>query len=469
MKTIGIICEYNPFHNGHARQLRLARELAGEDCALVCLMSGNYVQRGEPAIFPKAIRAEAALRCGADLVLELPLTAALSSAEGFAAGGVEILSALGCDYLCFGTETDDNNLIMSTAKANLDPAFDALLRAELETGCSYPSARQRVLERLIEAQTPVGADAHVGPEREAQPVPAVGALSERPQGLPPAGTASRPEAVTDELVPQLSVLSRPNDLLAVEYCKAILKQGSPLRPLPIRRTGDYHATELDMESPSATAIRAAIERDCADKQCLSLHARLEACHSGQSEESASSVPGASSWRPAVPACLRGLYQSASVHTMAAGERAVLAILRTLPDAAFEALPFGAEGLWSKLMKNCRRCASTGEIIEATKSKRYTRTRIQRMLLCAVLGLTAADLERRPPYARILGFNDRGRALLREMKTRFPLVNAGERPEDAAYFALECRAADLYSLFSADGPRPGGEEARQRVFCCFGKE
>ena len=421
MRSIGIICEYNPFHNGHARQLRLAREAIGEDCALVCLMSGNYVQRGEPAIFPKALRAEAALRCGADLVLELPLTAALSSAEGFAAGGVSIMTALGCDYLCYGTESDDNYLIMSTAKANLDPAFDALLRAELATGCSYPAARQKAIERL-------GAGAG---------------------------------------------LCSPNDILAVEYCKAILKQGSPLRPLSVRRTGAYHAETLDPEAPSATALRASLEIARRGGHWPPAQGTGIQCgHSARSEESASPVANASAWRSAVPACLRDLYASAPVHTMGQGERAVLAILRTLPDAAFEALPFGAEGLWSKFMKNCRSRASVEEIIEATKSKRYTRTRIQRMLLCAFLGLTAADLEWRPPYVRVLGFNDTGRAALREMKQRLEardpaepaltLINAGETPPDPACYALETRAADLYSLFSADGPRPAGEEASQRV-------
>lgn len=391
MRSVGIICEYNPFHNGHARQLRLAREAVGEDCALVCLMSGNYVQRGAPAIFPKLLRAEAALRCGADLVLELPLTAALSSAEGFAAGGVRILSALGCGRLCFGMESEDSNLIMSTAKANLDPAFDALLRAELESGCSYPAARQRVLERLA------GADAQVGPP---------------------------------------SILQNPNDILAVEYCKAILRQNSPMRPLPIRRTGSYHADALDPEAPSATALRAV----------------LEGC------------PDAFAWFAAVPACLHDLYASTPVHTMQSGERAVLAVLRSLPDAAFERLPFGSEGLWSKFMKNCRRCASTEEIIEATKSKRYTRARIQRMLLCAFLGLRTEDLASPAPYARILGFNEVGRTLLRDMKSRFPLVNAGERPAHSDYFELECRAANLYALFSEAGPRAGGEEEAQRVIC-----
>ena len=187
-----------------------------------------------------------------------------------------------------------------------------------------------------------------------------------------------------------------------------------------------------------------------------------------SEVSASSPE----WRSAVPPELINLYSAAPIHTMQAGERAVLAVLRTLPEAAFRALPFGSEGLWSKFMRNCRSRASVNDIIDATKSKRYTRTRIQRMLLCAFLGLTAADLERQPPYVRVLGFTDRGRAALREMKknleARSPdspaltLINAGETPPDPAYYALESRAADLYSLFSEAGPRPAGEEDRLRV-------
>jgi len=393
MHTVGIICEYNPFHNGHLRQLRLARELAGEDCAVVCLMSGNYVQRGEPAAFPKRLRAEAALRCGADLMLELPLSVALSSAEGFAAGGVRLLSALGCDFLCYGIESDDHNKIMTTAKANLDSAFDGLLREALESGCSYPAARQQALEAL-------GAGAG---------------------------------------------LSSPNDILAVEYCKALLRQNSPMRPLPIRRPNTYHAATIDTEAPSASALRQILL--CRDKHCLSLRTAEE-------------------WSCSVPAALHELYESALIHCMEAGERAMLAVLRTLPDEAFAALPYGAEGLWSKLMKNCRSCASVQEIVAATKSKRYTRSRVQRMLLCAFLGLSGNDLETPSPYVRILGFNPTGRTLLRGMKSRFPLVNAGERPlgeSDARrYYALECRAAALYGLFAAGAPEPPDTEAALRV-------
>lgn len=382
METVGIICEYNPLHNGHVRQLRLARQAVGAGCAIICLMSGNYVQRGVPAIYPKQVRAEAALRCGADLVLELPLTVAVSSAEGFAAGGVSILSALGCDRLCFGTESEDFEAMMQTARANLSPDFDALLRAEMETGCSYPLARQRAL-------TVLGAGAG---------------------------------------------LNSPNDILAVEYCKAMLRQGSGMLPLPVRRTGSYHAQALDPEAPSATALRAALAEN------------------------------GDAWRAAVPPEAQACYEKSPIHTWAAGERAVLARVRALPKEAFLALPFGTEGLWSKLMKSCRSCASTEEIIEAAKSKRYPRSRIQRMLLCAYLGLTKIDLETPPPYVRILGFGDKGRSLLREWKGRFPLIHAGERPQAQSYYSLERCAANLYSLFSAAPSTPAGTEETLRVVC-----
>ena len=117
MQTVGVICEYNPFHLGHARQLAMIRQQLGGDAAVVCLMSGNYVQRGEPAVFDKRVRARAAVDAGADLVLELPVTAALQSAEGFAAGGVRILSALGCGYLSFGCESGSGEALFRAAEA----------------------------------------------------------------------------------------------------------------------------------------------------------------------------------------------------------------------------------------------------------------------------------------------------------------------------------------------------------------
>ena len=129
--NVGIVCEYNPFHLGHRKQLDTVRREFGPETGIICAMSGNYVQRGHPAMMDKSLRAQAAVRCGADLVLELPVTTVLSSAEGFAAGGVTILSRL-CDGLCFGAETADLPLLLDTAKALLSDGFSFRLRQELE-------------------------------------------------------------------------------------------------------------------------------------------------------------------------------------------------------------------------------------------------------------------------------------------------------------------------------------------------
>ena len=148
MQTVGVICEYNPFHLGHARQLGLIRRQLGQETAIVCLMSGNYVQRGEPAVYDKCVRARAAVEEGASLVLELPVTYALRSAEGFAAGGVSLLSRLGCGFLSFGCESGDGDALLRAAEASCSPEFEQALHANMQTGLSYASARQRALEAL---------------------------------------------------------------------------------------------------------------------------------------------------------------------------------------------------------------------------------------------------------------------------------------------------------------------------------
>ena len=379
MKIVGIICEYNPLHRGHVKQFERIRSLLGADTAIVCLMSGNFVQRGAPAIVDKTLRAEAAVRCGADLVLELPATYALSSAEGFAAGGVRILGNF-CDYLCFGAESPDEAALMQTASALLSDAFPPLLRTALDSGCSFPAARQAALEKM-------GLD---------------GAL-----------------------------LSSPNNILAVEYCKAILSQGCAMKPLPIHRGGSYHDETPGTENPSATAVR---------KLMLA----------GQD------------WTPYVPDAARSVFAAAPLHTLEAGQRAMLARLRTMTDAEFEALPYGSEGLWRKLMHASRSEATLEAIIAATKSKRYTRTRIDRMILCAYLGLSLDDLLSPVPYTRVLAFNDRGRGVLRTARKTGTFLNAGEI-DLSPYGAKERQIGDLYGLFAVGAPDAPGSESARRIY------
>ena len=379
MKIVGIICEYNPFHRGHRKQIYKIRQICGEDTAVVCLMSGNFVQRGAPAIVDKSLRAQAAMKYGADLVLELPVEYALSSAEGFAAGGVAILDGF-CNGLCFGAETADTQLLLDTAKALLSEEFPPQLREQLNTGKSFPAARQAALEQL---------------------------------GL------------------SGSLLESPNNILAVEYCKAILSRTSSMMPIPIHRGGSYHDELPDEENPSATAVRK-LMLDAGD------------------------------FRSLVPDCAWDIFANVPLHTLEAGERAILAKLRTMTDAEFEALPYGSEGLWRKFMHACRELATLEEIIAATKSKRYTRTRIDRMVMCAFLGLTEQDISSPVPYVRVLALNDRGRAVLKKARETGTFLNAGES-SPTPYGEKERIIGDLYGLFCIDCPEKPGVENTRRVY------
>ena len=370
MKTVGIICEYNPFHNGHLHQLQRIRETFGADCAIVCLMSGHFVQRGAPAIVDKSLRAHAAVLCGADLVLELPVSVSLSSAEGFAAGGVRLLSQF-CDALCFGTESMAEEALYQTAHALLSPEFSLFLKEELAKGCSFPSARQAALSRMG-----ITADLH-----------------------------------------------NPNNILAVEYTKAILSQHSDMAIFPIRREGWYHADALVPQAPSATAVRKALLRG-------------------------------DNWELAVPEPTIPLLKNAPLHSLEAGERAILARLRSMEDSEYEQLPYGSEGLWRKLMKAVLTQNDLSSIIDATKSKRYSRTRIDRMILCAFLGLTQEDFGMLPQKIRVLAFTNRGRTVLRN---RDCFLNAGEAVEEA-----ERRMGSLYGLFGIKEADPPNIEEKRRI-------
>lgn len=379
MEIVGIICEYNPLHLGHQKQINQIRHTFGHDTAIVCLMSGNYVQRGIPAIVDKSIRAKVAIRCGVDLVLELPTIYALSSAEGFASGGVRILSGF-CDHLCFGAETPDTALLLSTAQALLSPHFPPLLRAQLSTGQSFPAARQAALEQF-------GMDA--------------------------------------------GFLENPNNILAVEYCKAILSQNVAMKPMPIHRAGCYHNMDAEPENPSATSVR-------------------------------NLMLAGKPWTAYLPEPAQRIFAAAPLHTLASGERAILTRLRTMTDSDFEALPYGAEGLWRKFMHASRREPTLDAIIDATKSKRYTRTRIDRMVMCAFLGLTLEDMLSPVPYTRVLAFNDRGRTVLKIARQSGNFLNAGE-VDLSAYAAKERTIGDLYGLFSVNSPEAPGTENQRRIY------
>ncbi len=380
MKIAGIICEYNPFHKGHQRLFDLIRRQMGENTPIVCVMSGNYVQRGAPAAWDKYSRANAAVACGADLVLELPLTAVLQSAEGFARAGVEILTNLGSvTHLCFGSECGNISQLTELAKKMHTEEYAETLRTCLADGASYAAARQK----------------------------ATGCSSE--------------------------LMSQPNNILGLEYCLAIHGSGSPLIPCTFQRNGSYHAETPEENEPSATAIRSSLDNE--------------------------------QWTNYLPSEAAALLKDAPRYHAAWGERAFLAILRSMTDDQWEQTAHGSEGLWRKAMKAARAGTSTEEILQSVKSKRYPMTRIQRLLICAFLGITDKQLHAPLPYVRILASSAVGRTILRQAKEQsdLTLINPGETPSDKEYYRLETRASDLFSLFcEPDRLPPCGAEQAARI-------
>ena len=394
MAAAGIIAEYNPLHLGHCCQLRRLRALLGEETPVICAMSGNFVQRGDFALLGKHARAEAAVRSGADLVLEIPLSWACAPAERFAQGGVEVLLGTGLvTDLVFGSESADAGAIRSATEALLGPDFPEALRRELAGPHSFAAARQRALAGLIGEE---GAE----------------------------------------------VLSRPNDILAVEYAKALSREGSEVHLVPILRQGAGHDQDGG-EYPSAGSIRRMIQE-------------------GRRAEALAAMAPA----------MRELYEAEEARgrapVFAAGaERAILAQLRRMGEADFLALDAGGEGLGNRLAAAAREAASLEDVLDRDKTKRYAYSRLRRLALWAYLGLRPETLPARVPYLRPLAMNQRGRALLAEARRRaaLPILTkpADVRrlsPEAQAVFRREVLATDLYTLAFPGDPAPGGAEWRE---------
>ena len=396
--VLGIVCEYNPFHNGHLHLLREARAAAGEDAAVLCVMSGDFVQRGEAAVYGKFARAEAACRCGADLVVELPLPWCLSSAEGFARGAVGLLGALGADRLCFGSESGALAPLESLAELAADEDFLEAVKARLraEPALSFAAARQ------AEAGLRLGDAA--------------------------------------------ALLSGANDILAVEYLKAIRTLKLGLEPFAVPRRGAGHdAPEGEDGFLSASALRARLTRG-------------------------------ESLGEAVPEAARAVYareRSAGreLSSPDALETALLARLRMLGEADFLALPDAADGLGRRLYRAVREQGSLEAIWEAARTKRYPLARARRLCLCAALGVRSGMAEGVPPYARVLAANAQGCALLRRAAdaAAVPLLTkpAAVRTlggEAEALFTLGADARDFYVLgFKGGENRRPGEDWRRGPF------
>lgn len=394
MSVIGIVGEYNPFHYGHKHHIAETKRLLGEDCPVVCAMSGDFIQRGEAAVYSKFARAEAAVRSGVDLVLELPPAWALSSAEGFARGAVGLLGSIGVvTHLSFGSECGEVEPLETLAEILLDPLIGTDIRRELEAqeGIPFAAARQRAVAKRA------------------------GELSGQ--------------------------LETPNNILAVEYIKAVYEQGLSIKPVTVQRFGSGHDKISESGHKSAAEIRRALANGA---------------------DISASVPGS-----AYEIYRREDKLGRGPVLMENLESAMISRLRMLPDSAFAALPDAGEGLNNRLARAAREESGLDAVIAAAKSKRYALSRIRRMVMCAVLGISADMSRETPPYARVLAANARGCALLRDMegKARIPVIT---KPAAVKELGAECRevfdrsssAHDLYVLgYSAKEERRGGADWR----------
>lgn len=392
MIIAGIISEYNPFHLGHSHHIAETREaLGGEEVYIVCAMSGNFVQRGSFAVFNKHARAEAAVRCGADLVVETPLPSVLSSAEGFAMGGVSLLNCMGVvTHLSFGSETGHVDDLQEIAEALDSEALPGLLKEELEVGISFAAARQRAVERLIGDKA--------------------------------------------------ALLVQPNNILAVEYLKALRSLNSPIKPIAVKRQSVRHDSgEIRDGLASASALREILRADGSPWEYMP--------------------------NRAVEIFKNEILKGRGPVWLESCETAILSKLRGMSAEEYAALPDGSEGLHLRLMRYARAECSVQDILDKTKTKRYAMSRLRRMVLSAYMGVKSSDRVDTPPYIRVLAFNKRGRELIREMAGRsaVPIItkpaHAKKLDEQGRrLFDLEAGATDLFVLGYPDmGQRRGGQE------------
>lgn len=386
----GIIAEYNPFHNGHAYQIEQARLLTGCDF-LVVVMSGDYVQRGAPAVFDKYTRTRMALACGADLVLELPVACSCASAEFFASGAVSLLDGLGCvDFLCFGSESGDLQSLMEPARilAKESPVFQEALRRGLSLGLSFPAARKEAFRAC----------------------------------------ASNPD-----------ILDLPNNILGIEYLKALLQRESSIKPVTIKREGQgYHDTLLDSGFASASGIRRFLK---------------------QEEAPLSALPAL---KESLPDPVMEVLKDTLAHTLPVWEEDFSMLLR------YELLRQSASDLTryadispdlGRRLKNCAdKFSSFSEFVALVKTKDVTYTRITRALFHILLNLTGEDTRNSVamPYARILGFRkDHSRILgLLKENSRIPIIPKAAdyktylTPDLQPLFEKDLFAANLYETIAA---------------------
>ena len=380
MKICGIIAEYNPFHNGHLYQIEETRRMLGPDTAVVCCMSGEFVQRGEAAVMDKTRRAKAAVMSGADLVLSLPLRWSLSSAQGFADGAIHILGMAGAEHISFGAEDDDVEALSEIAGLIAEKSvIDGTLATMMGSGVSYARARERELYKRIKDRA--------------------------------------------------SLISTPNNILAVEYLRAVRQQGLDISPVAVKRTGAAH----DGDTPDGVIASASYIRQLA--------------RGGRLDEAAGFMPPQS-----LEQLRRAAREGAAMLDLSRLDCAMTAVLKRCSIEQLSKLPDASEGLEHRLYDAIQAGVDLEDICGGAKTKRYAYSRIRRMLYCAFLGIEKKPAGSLPGYTRVLAFNDRGRQVLSAVERREDFVfitkpaAAKKLPEEERVgFELEAAASAAYDL------------------------
>lgn len=355
-KILAVISEYNPFHNGHLYHIQKSKKLINPDFS-ICIMSGNFVQRGEPSIIDKWSKAEAALKCGFDLVIELPTIYSISSAENFAEGAIKLLDSFDDVTLSFGSECGDLDILNDVANVLFDEPkeYQTILSHELSKGLSYPKARENALLLYL-----------------------------------------------NDVRKYANVLSNPNNILGIEYLKAIKKLKSKVIPFTIKRIDEgYNSLKIKDRLASATAIRSLVKNNEDVKKLMpvtSFNILSENKNHGK-----------------------------VLNDISVFEKEIIYTLRKMSVAEIANLQDVTEGLENSIKNAANTCNNLEDLINSIKSKRYTRSRIQRILLYSILNITKKDIQNSykvKPYVRVLGSSSHGKYLLSRINNpKYPLITS----------------------------------------------
>ena len=371
MNAVGIVAEYNPFHKGHEYHINRTKKLLGTDLPVVAVMSGDFVQRGECAVFNKSARAKAAVLSGADLVVELPAPYVLSSAENYALSSVSLLKALRVSHMSFGSECGDIKTLESLAELVCSNSFISELKSYISENptLSFASARQILAEKYL-------------------------------------GKSGR-------------LLESPNNILAVEYLKAINNLETHITPVTVKRIGAGHDTVSDDLFRSASDIRWRIFKE--EDYCRYIPENSFSVYKDETERGRGPV------------------------SLTALETAALSRLRSLDRDDYSRIKDAEDGLGNRIYENIRKYSTLEDTVSASVTKRHPASRVRRVLMNAVLGITADHTEGLPPYLRVLAATVKGTEYLSSIRESALLPVIAKSADIRAESGYCRRVFDITSL------------------------